>query len=295
MTATASPSPSMPRLTPRQEEFCQAMAAGVGGAEAARRAGYSPNGAKQRGAFLMRQPEIRLRIDAIRAARRQLHQTRLDEAEGQIATIIGMALDSGRPSLALRAVELRLRLCGVIQDKRIAYHYQGSRDGAPHPDADLEQLAADPEEELDPLRFRPGPTREPVAEDAGDAAMMTDDDLSAPSVPSTPAELPAPAPAQPAEPAPQASPEPGASRSAAARRSTAIFSASLFRVSASFAAASRFRSPSETICAVSTSAIRRRCSASSARPVSRSTSDRATLTAPSAASTSDRRSASRFS
>ena len=38
--------------------------------------------------------------------------------------------------------------------------------------------------------------------EAGNAAMMTDDDLSAPSVPSTPAELPATAPAQPAEPAP---------------------------------------------------------------------------------------------
>ncbi|QQP93680.1 terminase small subunit (plasmid) [Skermanella sp. TT6] len=173
MTATASPSPSMPRLTPRQEEFCQAMAAGVGGAEAARRAGYSPNGAKQRGAFLMRQPEIRLRIDAIRAARRRLHQTRLDEAEGQIATIIGMALDSGRPGLALRAVELRLRLCGVIQDKRIAHHYQGSRDGAPHPDADLENLAADPQEELDFLRTLP------AAAPAGtDDAGMTKGDLS---------------------------------------------------------------------------------------------------------------------
>ena len=182
MTATASPSPSMPRLTPRQEEFCQAMAAGVGGAEAARRAGYSPNGAKQRGAFLMRQPEIRLRIDAIRAARRQLHQTRLDEAEGQIATIIGMALDSGRPGLALRAVELRLRLCGVIQDKRIAHHYQGSRDGAPHPDADLENLAADPQEELDFLRTLP------AAAPAGtDDAGMTKGDLSEEAAPARPA------------------------------------------------------------------------------------------------------------
>lgn len=198
MTAAASPSPSLPRLTPRQEEFCQAMAAGVGGAEAARRAGYSPNGAKQRGAFLMRQPEIRLRIDAIRAARRQLHQTRLDEAEGQIATIIGMALDSGRPALALRAVELRLRLCGVIQDKRIAHHYQGSRDGAPHPDADLENLAADPQEELDFLRTLP------AAVPAGaDEAGMTKDDLSVKTAPvkTAPIEAP-PAEAAPARPAP---------------------------------------------------------------------------------------------
>ncbi|UEM24795.1 terminase small subunit (plasmid) [Skermanella mucosa] len=181
MTAAASPSPSMSRLTPRQEEFCQAMSiAGVGGAEAARRAGYSPNGAKQRGAFLMRQPEIRLRIDAIRASRCKLHQSRLDEAEGQIAAIIDMALESKRPALALRAVELRLRLCGVIQDKRIAHHYHGCLDGAAHPDADLESLAADPQEELDFLRTFPAavPAAGPAAAPAGaDDAGMTKDDL----------------------------------------------------------------------------------------------------------------------
>ena len=217
-TAKSRPAASSrPLLTSRQEAFCHAMAGGVGGAEAARQAGYSGNGAKQRGSFLMRQPEIRVRIDEIRAARRADHQARLDHADRQVARIIEDALETKRLGVALRAVEFGLKLCGVIQDKRIAHHYNGCLDSRPHPDADLEQLAADPEEELDPLRFRPGPTREPVAEDAGDAAMMTDDDLSAPSVPSTPAELPAPAPAQPAEPAPQASPEPGASRSAAAR------------------------------------------------------------------------------
>ncbi|UEM07019.1 terminase small subunit (plasmid) [Skermanella rosea] len=193
MTAAASPSPPLSRLTPRQEEFCQAMAAGVGGAEAARRAGYSPNGAKQRGAFLMRQPEIRLRIDAIRASRRRLHQTRLDEAEGQIAAIIDMALEAGRPALALRAVELRLRLCGVIQDKRIAHHYQGCRDGAPHPDADLENLAADPQEELDFLRTLSAAGRAAAPAGADDPG-MTKDDLS---------EEPAPAEAAPVRPAPR--------------------------------------------------------------------------------------------
>ena len=39
------------------------MACHTGGAEAARAAGYSAKGAKQRGAFMMRQPEIRVRID----------------------------------------------------------------------------------------------------------------------------------------------------------------------------------------------------------------------------------------
>jgi len=143
--APASPPPVI-RLTDRQEAFCQAMACGTGGAQAARVAGYSPKGAKQRGAFLMDQPEIRVRIDQLRAARRAEHQTLLDEAAGQVETIIIDALENKRSSLALRAIEFRLKLCGAIQDKRIAHHYHLDRN---HPDADLEDLNPDPEEELD--------------------------------------------------------------------------------------------------------------------------------------------------
>ena len=63
------------------------MAGNVGGAEAARRAGYSASGAKQRGAFLMRQPEIRVRIEEIRTARRAADQAELDDAAEQVATV----------------------------------------------------------------------------------------------------------------------------------------------------------------------------------------------------------------
>jgi hypothetical protein len=155
-----------PRLTPRQEAFCHAMACGVGGAEASRRAGYSANGAKQRGAFLMRQPEIRVRIDEIRIARQAAHQAQLDEAAEQVGCVIDDAFETGRPGLALRAIEFRLKLLGVIQDKRIAHHYYGCLDSQPHPDADLEDLDGDPDEELDPIRFQPGALPEPASIDA---------------------------------------------------------------------------------------------------------------------------------
>src|SRR3954469_14797119 len=92
-------SPTIIRLTDRQEAFCQAMACNVGGAEAARRAGYSAKGAKQRGAFLMRQPEIRIRIDQLRAGRRADHQTLLAEVAGQVETIIADALENKRCTL----------------------------------------------------------------------------------------------------------------------------------------------------------------------------------------------------
>ncbi|EWY36720.1 hypothetical protein N825_25705 [Skermanella stibiiresistens SB22] len=140
------------------------MSFNVGGAEAARRAGYSANGAKQRGAFLMRQPEIRIRVDEIRTARCVQHQAHLDEADEQVGWVIEDAFETKRPALALRAIEFRLKLRGVIQDKRIAHHHHGALDSRPHPDADLESLPGDPEEDLDPIRFRPGFVPEPAAE-----------------------------------------------------------------------------------------------------------------------------------
>src|SRR3954466_12694885 len=132
--AAASPLPVI-RLTDRQEAFCQAMACNTGGAEAARRAGYSAKGAKQRGAFLMRQPEIRVRVEQPRTGRHATHQSLLDDASTQVQTIIADALEKKSCGLALRAIEFRLKLCGGIQDRRIGHHYHLEQR---HPDADLE-------------------------------------------------------------------------------------------------------------------------------------------------------------
>lgn len=150
------PAPSIV-LTLRQEAFCAAMVLGVGGAEAARRAGYSPNGAKQRAALLMRQPEIRVRIDQIRTARNAHRQLRLDDAVAVVTEILDGALKANSFGLAFKAVEFRLKLEGIIQDKRIAHHYHLE---VAHPDADLERLDCDPEEELDHIRF-PAPESAP--------------------------------------------------------------------------------------------------------------------------------------
>ncbi|EWY37717.1 hypothetical protein N825_16830 [Skermanella stibiiresistens SB22] len=177
----ADPAPVI-RLTERQEAFCQAMAANVGGAEAARMAGYSPNGAKQRGAHLMSQPEIRVRVGQLRAERSGGHRADLEEAAELVRTIIGEALDKKSLSLALRAVELRLKLRGVIQDKRIAHHYiDPSHGGARHPDADLEDLDFDPAEDDDLPVVAAAPTPTIVTSDIDPA----------------PAKVPVPAPALP--------------------------------------------------------------------------------------------------
>ena len=119
---TSTPDAAPPRaIPPRRELFCQHYAAGAGGAEAVRRAGYSPNGAKQRACYLLRRAEIRLRIEALRAERRGKHKGHLDEAIGLVDAIIADAMQNSKCSAALRAVELKLRLNGVIRDKRIDF------------------------------------------------------------------------------------------------------------------------------------------------------------------------------
>ena len=133
------------RLTARHEAFCQAMAANVGGAEAARRAGYSPKGAKQRGSCLMARPEIRIRVDQLRAARSAGIEAELNDAAETVKAIIADAMEKKQSALALRAVELRLKLCGIMLDKRIPHLFMA----APHPDADLEAHDFDPAEEND--------------------------------------------------------------------------------------------------------------------------------------------------
>ena len=135
----------MIRLTARHEAFCQAMAANVGGAEAARRAGYSPKGAKQRGSCLMARPEIRIRVDQLRAARSAGIEAELNDAAETVKAIIADAMEKKQCALALRAVELRLKLCGIMLDKRIPHLFTA----APHPDADLEAHDPDPAEEND--------------------------------------------------------------------------------------------------------------------------------------------------
>ena len=178
-------------LSPRHEAFCKAMACGVGAAEAARRAGYSPYGAKQRGAVLTARPEIRVRIDQLRTDRQACHQDALDRAAALVETIGAEALERKSLGLALRAVELGLKLRGVVQDKRIPHHYLGDR---PNPDADLENMYCDPEEEADHATVvgapGPGPDQSrgtPPASPPAETAAVPDSDLSAVSIVTRPA------------------------------------------------------------------------------------------------------------
>src|SRR3954469_20269267 len=89
---------------------------------------------------------------------------------------IADALEKKSCGLALRAIEFRLKLHGVIQDRRIAHHYHI---GHPHPDADLEQLDPDAQEELDSFPF--AQPRKVIAPAAPAPALATPPAQSLPS------------------------------------------------------------------------------------------------------------------
>jgi hypothetical protein len=186
----------------RRELFCQHFAAGAGGAEAVRRSGYSPNGAKQRAHVLLTQPEIRLRIEALRAERRAEHQRHLVDAIEIVNGVIADAAQQSKSSVVLRAVEFRLKLQGVIGDKRIDFY---SYNQVPSPDADLENVDCNRGEEFDGLPGHeymfvpPGFTAPAEAAPATPSTeTVTKDD---PDAVTDAAPAPAPAPAAPVTPA----------------------------------------------------------------------------------------------
>ncbi|EWY38509.1 hypothetical protein N825_13210 [Skermanella stibiiresistens SB22] len=168
-TASTRPKSATAPLVNRRELFCEAVAAGTSAAEAARRAGYSAKGAKQRGHFLMSQAAVRLRVDQLRVRHRAFHKAELDNAAEIMEIAIGDALDAKKPMQVMRAVEFRLKLIGVIQDRRIAHHYNDDR---PSPDADVEDMPADPAEWLDGLPAGLDETPSP-----DEAQVVTKDDL----------------------------------------------------------------------------------------------------------------------
>ncbi len=107
-------------LSPRQEAFCRYLARGASAAAAARAAGYSPVTARQQGARLMAQPEIRRRAWQIRADHEQglwQDQQRIIDALQQLYY---KARDDGDLRTALRCIEAEARVVGILPDRPLA-------------------------------------------------------------------------------------------------------------------------------------------------------------------------------
>jgi phage terminase small subunit len=112
-----SPQPSQP-LSPRRELFCLHVARGASLAQAARSAGYSPVGARQRGSLLMTESVVRSRVDVLRVTWASERENVVAQAVACLDEIIGMSSDLRRPAVARKAIELMRKLRGLIQDER---------------------------------------------------------------------------------------------------------------------------------------------------------------------------------
>lgn len=185
------PASPPPQLSSRKELFALHVARGASLAQAARLAGYSPQGARQRGSVLMADSDVRLRVEALRHAWMSERQGRVDRAIEQLDRIIDMAMELQRPTAALKAIDMQLKLTGVIRDTRAGLY-------ADSPDDDLSKVFFDPREDEDP-DFNPDsyPAPVPAAAEAEDEA-KDEDYIPEPAEPPEPPEPeePASAPAE---------------------------------------------------------------------------------------------------
>jgi phage terminase small subunit len=157
-TQSTPTAPPPPPLSSRKELFSHHVARGASLAQAARLAGYSPQGARQRGSVLMAESDVRLRVETLRHAWMAERQGRVERAIERRDTIIDMAMELQRPTAALKAMDLQLKLAGVIRDTRAGLY-------ADSPDDDLSKAFFDPREDEDP-DFDPAPQSGPAEAEA---------------------------------------------------------------------------------------------------------------------------------
>src|SRR4051794_17851622 len=84
--------PATVPLLPRQELFAHHVAYGASLAQAARLAGYSPHGARQRGSLLMANSDIRIRVEKLRRSWLADREKHIGEAVAEVAQVIDKAL-----------------------------------------------------------------------------------------------------------------------------------------------------------------------------------------------------------
>jgi phage terminase small subunit len=101
-------------LNERQSRFCDAYVRRPVGRYAALEAGYSPKGATVQASRLLERPEVRARIDALQADVVGRNCQRVDAILSKLEAIYDGALSSHQFHAAVRAVELQVKLSGMI-------------------------------------------------------------------------------------------------------------------------------------------------------------------------------------
>jgi hypothetical protein len=143
--------PGPAELTPRQEMFTRHIVCGRSLTHAARLAGYAPASARQQGSDLFRRPEIQARIATLQAARESAQAAHIESAIKRLEKIEDDANRNHHFSAALRAVQMRLELVGVLFGGKISLPvWSDEEDAAPESEtaeveapADLDQTDPD--------------------------------------------------------------------------------------------------------------------------------------------------------
>src|SRR3954470_12549364 len=91
----------------------------------------------------MTNSDIRLRVEEFRRDYMAKRDATISEAVEETGQVIETALRLDRPTAALKAVELKLKLRGVIHDRRFSLYTDS-------PDDDLSTCLFDPREDEDP-------------------------------------------------------------------------------------------------------------------------------------------------
>ncbi len=105
-----TPNPKEPRLTPRQERFCQAFVVYATASVAAAEAGYSRKSSRKQGYRLLRTDRIRARVREIQTALAADHGRDMDVLLGKLEIVYRRAIEDHHFYAAGRAVELQAKL-----------------------------------------------------------------------------------------------------------------------------------------------------------------------------------------
>ena len=206
MSVPPTPASATRRLLPRQELFAYHAVRGASLAQASRLAGYSPQGARQRGSVLMANSDIRLRVEEFRRSWMAERDAAIAEAVEEAGQVVEMAIRLERPTAALSALELKLKLRGIVHDRRFSLYTES-------PDDDLSTYWFDPREDedppLEPLPEAPASPAEPLLAEPVEPVEQAE-----PVKAADPAEPPVTPPEPVSEPAPTTAAETGAAPAA---------------------------------------------------------------------------------
>jgi phage terminase small subunit len=108
-------------LTPRQVKFVAAYIEGHGGAESARLAGYSPASSRNRACELLNENEtVMAAISEAQAALRKEANYNAEKSMVELDEKIKQATEAKQYSAVARLVELKMKLAGLLTEKKDA-------------------------------------------------------------------------------------------------------------------------------------------------------------------------------